>query len=77
MRPGLHIRSCRFPHHRKGRSDVNPLMVVLTLLVTIAAALALGVALGYAAVYSILRAMRRQSQTVAEQALATTEASGD
>lgn len=52
-------------------------MVALTLLVTIAAALALGVALGYAAVYSILRAMRRQPQTVAEHALVTTEASGD
>jgi NhaP-type Na+/H+ or K+/H+ antiporter len=56
---------------------VNPLIVVLTLLVTIAGALALGVVLGYAAIYTILHAMRRQSQTVTEHALAATQASGD
>ncbi|HEX9120089.1 MAG TPA: hypothetical protein VF840_06080 [Terriglobales bacterium] len=56
---------------------MNPLLVVVTLLFTIAAALTLGVALGYAAVYTILRAMRRGSQTVTEHALAATEASGD
>jgi NhaP-type Na+/H+ or K+/H+ antiporter len=51
---------------------VNPLIVVLTLLITIAAALAVGVALGYAAIFTILRAMRRQSQTVTEHAIAAT-----
>jgi NhaP-type Na+/H+ or K+/H+ antiporter len=56
---------------------VNPLIIVLTLLVTIAAALVLGVALGYIAIYTILRALRRQSQTVTEHALAATHASGD
>jgi NhaP-type Na+/H+ or K+/H+ antiporter len=56
---------------------VNPLIIVLTLLVTITAALALGVVLGYIAIYTILHAMRRQSQTVTEHALATTQAGGD
>ena len=73
--PGWRIQSCWFLHPRKGRTDVTPLLIVLTLLVTITVALALGVFLGYAAVNLMLRAMRRQTQPVPERTLATTHAS--
>jgi hypothetical protein len=50
-------------------------MVALTLAVTIAAALCLGVVLGYGAIVTILRALRRQPQSVPERTLAATPAS--
>jgi hypothetical protein len=53
-------------------------MIAFTLLLTIAAALGLGVLLGYAMISTILNAMRRHPQPVAEHVLATTEGhSGD
>jgi hypothetical protein len=49
-------------------------MIALTLVVTIAAALCLGVVLGYGAINTILRAMRRQPQSVPKPTLAATPA---
>jgi hypothetical protein len=57
---------------------LTALIIALTLLFTISAALGLGVILGYAMIISILRAMARRPQRVAEHVLATTEGhSGD
>jgi uncharacterized protein YneF (UPF0154 family) len=51
-------------------------MVAVTLLLTIAAALILGVILGYAMITTILHAMRRRPQPVAERALVATDVVG-
>ena len=57
---------------------MTTLMIAFTLLVTIAAALGLGVILGYTMISTILHAMRRHPQPVAEHVLAITQGhSGD
>jgi hypothetical protein len=57
---------------------MTTLMIAFTLLLTIAAALGLGVILGYTMISTILHAMRRHPQPVAEHVLAITQGhSGD